>query len=102
MRKEQLCWDCKNACANACCWMRDCTPVPGWDAKEVARHKSDQGLYLGPTYAIKSCPNFVQDEKDKTSVSSNLSKVESSMQRILRSIEKLAERREKILLKGTK
>lgn len=102
MAKEQLCWDCKNACANQCCWMRNCTPVPGWDAKVVARKKSDQGQYLGKSYFIVKCPNFVQEEKDKTTVNSNLSKTESSIQKILRSLERLAERREKILLKGTK
>ena len=65
MAKEQLCWDCKNACANQCCWMRNCTPVPGWDAKVVARKKSDQGQYLGKSYFIVKCPNFVKDKKCK-------------------------------------
>lgn len=102
MRKEQLCWDCKNACANSCCWMRDYTPVPGWKAQVVARKKSDQGAYLGQSFFIKSCPNFVKDKQDKTSVNGNLTKTESSMQKILRSLERLAARREKILLKGSK
>ena len=65
MRKEQLCWDCKNACANSCCWMRDYTPVPGWKAQVVARKKSDQGQYLGKSYFIVKCPNFVKDTKHK-------------------------------------
>lgn len=65
MSREQLCWNCKNACANRCCWMRDFTPVPGWVAKQVAQKNSDHGPYWGPTYAIESCPNFVKETECK-------------------------------------
>lgn len=47
-RREQLCWDCKNA-VGRCPWSRNFTPVDGWDAEAD-----------GDGYKIYDCPLFVE------------------------------------------
>lgn len=59
-KKDQLCWECKNACGG-CEWSARLEPVPGWTAEEVPRwiyrgNKEDKEL--GHTYKITECPKF--------------------------------------------
>ena len=56
-RKDQLCWDCKNA-TGGCEWLE---PVPGWTAKKVPRLEyanTTANKRLGFTYKIAACPKF--------------------------------------------
>lgn len=48
--KCNICWDCGNACANKCDYIRLGTAIKGWTAR-----KHDDG------YLIDKCPNFVTD-----------------------------------------
>lgn len=48
--KCNICWDCGNACANKCDYIRLGRPVAGWTARK------GRGNYL-----IEKCPNFVTD-----------------------------------------
>lgn len=51
-KKDQLCWECKNACGG-CEWSANLEPVPGWTAEKVPRReyigtkrKQTQGLFI--------------------------------------------------------
>lgn len=60
-KNKQLCWDCQNARADRCCWMCNLTPVPGWDAEPVPARPTSRGYTVGATFAIKACPNFIDE-----------------------------------------
>ena len=64
MRKEQLCWTCKNAYAHKCTWVsKHCVP----NGAQVVKSK----LYCD-SFQIVGCPNY---ETDKFSSCSNVSKL---------------------------
>ena len=48
--KYNICWDCGNACANKCDYIRLGTEIKGWTARK------GNGNYI-----IEKCPNFVSD-----------------------------------------
>lgn len=48
--KYNICWECGNACAHKCEYVRSGHAIDGWTAKEC------KGGYL-----IDKCPNFVTD-----------------------------------------
>lgn len=48
--KYNICWDCGNACANKCDYIRLGTEIKGWTAQK----RDDY-------YLIDQCPNFVSD-----------------------------------------
>ena len=51
MRKESLCWDCKNATGN-CPWSRDFSPVNGWETIQDEHH-----------CMVLSCPLFEHTDR---------------------------------------
>ena len=59
----QPCWSCQNA-TGGCPWSDRLEPVPGWDAKPVRRPTgtSHEKRVIMDTYAIKSCPMYLEDE----------------------------------------
>ena len=57
-RGASLCNRCDNAYAHKCCWMRNMTPVKGWEAEKFE-------LYWGVSYYVHKCPNFVPDPPRK-------------------------------------
>lgn len=69
--RANICIDCKNA-LGGCSWTAvDFTkkghpikfePIPGWDAVPVKRYENGHAI---KTYSIRSCPQFVPDEKRK-------------------------------------
>lgn len=59
-RKDQLCWDCKNA-TGGCEWSSCLEPVPGWTAEKVPRWEyanTTENKHLGFSYKIAACPKF--------------------------------------------
>ena len=53
---ETLCWRCANATDQSkCCWVKDYTPVVGWNA--VPRRIRYNGSIMD-SYMVKACPNF--------------------------------------------
>lgn len=52
MKKEQLCWDCKNASPLRCCWFSD--------------EKYPQGCIVDSDNFIVECKYFIEQEKIKT------------------------------------
>lgn len=48
--KYNICWECGNACANKCEYVRSGRAIKGWTARK------GKGNYL-----ISKCPNFVTD-----------------------------------------
>lgn len=71
--KNQLCWDCVKACGG-CSWSGidpkthkpRFEPIPGWDAKpktvEIYGGKGKPHRVI-TSYAIRYCPEFVQEER---------------------------------------
>jgi hypothetical protein len=58
--EQTLCWRCKNTYADKCCWFKDFTPVPGWDAvptKLSAVSEARVPRYVD-SYLVRRCPNF--------------------------------------------
>lgn len=55
MRKETLCWDCKNS-GGGCSWSKSFEPVEGWDAEKSIIHSRSYRPY--ESYYVKSCPKF--------------------------------------------
>lgn len=56
--KPTLCWNCAKATnQEACPWVRDFTPVPGWTA-EPTHH---EGFYAYDSYRVIKCPLFARD-----------------------------------------
>lgn len=60
---KQLCWDCKNAYGNGCCWFRNFEPVDGWDAQETIIYDSRKCIIR--SFKIIKCPHFVCDSVGK-------------------------------------
>ena len=57
-RKEidTICWDCANATnGNLCPWVKDYTPVEGWDAIPKRIKFND---IITDSYIVMACPNF--------------------------------------------
>lgn len=57
-RKEidTICWDCANATnGNLCPWVKDYTPVEGWDAIPKRIKFNDA---ITDSYIVIACPNF--------------------------------------------
>lgn len=70
---SQLCWDCANACGG-CSWSGidpvthkpRFEPVPGWKAKPTRTERSTgmgRKKRVLTSYAIRSCPEFVKEER---------------------------------------
>lgn len=64
-RREQLCWDCANACGG-CVWSAFKMPVPGWDAEEDilacnTRHNGKISYRGIPTFRVYNCPLYIDD-----------------------------------------
>lgn len=57
-KAHSLCWDCENATNNACPWVRDGTPVPGWNA-DPSRVKHSGVMY--DSFHVRWCPLFHRD-----------------------------------------
>lgn len=58
MIRHTLCWDCANAVHDEKCpWVKDATPVPGWEAEET--HHT--GFFAFDSYRVTKCPLFVRD-----------------------------------------
>lgn len=61
VRKDQLCWEYKNA-TGGCEWSSCLEPVPGWTAEKVPRweyiNRKQAEKVLGFSYKILSCPKF--------------------------------------------
>lgn len=57
--EQTLCWICKNTNAFACCWFKDFTPVPGWDAVPTILSTTGKTGHARSTssYLVRSCPN---------------------------------------------
>ena len=55
---QTLCWTCRNAYADRCCWMRNCTPVEGWVAERISIKFK---IYFTPSYLVRECPNYAVD-----------------------------------------
>ena len=54
-----LCWDCANATdQEACPWVKDFTPVPGWDAEHTVK---EDAWYPYESFIVRACPLFVRD-----------------------------------------
>lgn len=90
-KNEQLCWTCQNARADLCCWMRDMTPVQGWDAYWLDEITLPSGHVRQATYSIKKCPNYVSDTIVKQQPI-----VERRFTRLFEAIEKLQKKEIKI------
>ena len=58
---QTLCWTCRNAYANRCCWMRNCTPVEGWVVKYAPVMFKVGRVYYTPSYLVQECPNYAVD-----------------------------------------
>ena len=58
---EQLCWNCKKA-TGGCSWVDDFVPVIGWDATPTVVDEIEE------SFEIKSCPEFVEDDIQITTV----------------------------------
>ena len=58
--KGTLCWICANAYAHKCEWMKNYTPVNGWEAQKTVIHD----LFNGDidSYKVIKCPNFIPDK----------------------------------------
>jgi hypothetical protein len=55
-KSDTICWECANATDQSkCCWVKDYTPVEGWDA--VPRRIRYNGSIVD-SYMVKACPNF--------------------------------------------
>ena len=54
--RQTLCWDCRNCTKPEICpWVRDYTPVPGWEARKTEIRT------LGESYLVIDCPLFKRD-----------------------------------------
>ena len=64
-KKEQLCWECKNACGG-CDWSRKLLPVKGGEAEEttvgMTVYEEGRKIYKQvKSFKIKSCPKFIKE-----------------------------------------
>lgn len=58
--KPTLCWNCANSVdQDKCPWVRDFTPVPGWDATPTIH--AEGGWQEFESYIVHSCPLFKRD-----------------------------------------
>lgn len=58
---KTLCWQCANATdGNKCSWVRDNTPVDGWEAEKT---EIQYGYNITKSYSIKKCPLFKEGRK---------------------------------------
>lgn len=63
-QKVQLCWDCENAYASKCKWVRAGIPIEGWDAEKTEiRNGYGENASTALSYLIKSCPNYIKEHK---------------------------------------
>lgn len=62
--KSQLCWKCKNAYANRCCWIGQNKAVNGWTAKKTIVKSQNITCPTVETYFITACPNFIKDKEE--------------------------------------
>lgn len=64
LRRDTLCWKCANATdSTKCPWVKDFTPVEGWDAEETKiwyNQEVDGKHYRKEevSYIVKSCPLY--------------------------------------------
>lgn len=57
-QQATLCWECENSIKpHVCPWVRDYTPVKGWEAKPT--HIG--GAYQYDSYIVTNCPLFKRD-----------------------------------------
>lgn len=65
--KQQLCWTCaKSTNGNLCPWVRDYSPVPGWDATPITHYlytDKTGNEYYENTYSVHACPLYLNDNK---------------------------------------
>lgn len=56
--QQSLCWDCKNAYANKCKWIRNFKHT--WDEADILciQYKNRTGV----VYRVKKCKNFIPEE----------------------------------------
>lgn len=55
-KSDTICWECANATDQSkCCWVKDYTPVEGWDA--TPRRIRYNGSIVD-SYMVRACPNF--------------------------------------------
>ena len=84
-RKTQLCWTCRNACGNGCCWFRDGVPIKGWDAvpTKVKSLGEDGKTRCVDSFLIVNCPQYLEDENDKKLTTKELAKILKVTQRTI-------------------
>ena len=80
---KQLCWDCKNACGNGCCWFQDGVPIKGWKAKATQIKSSGENgkPRMIDSFCIQKCPQYIQDGDDRKLSSKELANILNLSQR---------------------
>ena len=61
-KNTSLCIYCQNARADRCKWVRDLTPINGWDAEPIMIKNEITGNILN-SFRVNQCPGFKGDEE---------------------------------------